>query len=146
MVIERRMKNGDYVSPGPADDVPRMFIFSNYVRVFLAKFKLDVRDSFEWPIPKPPPGQSFAIVAMPTSKQLKDGCTCPGIRHNKSNTACVLNPALMDGKEAGARDEPNVYTTAGDLVGRLIITKRQSGILRRIRLVTYSALDETIRP
>lgn len=141
MIIERRIKNGEHVDDERIDGLPRMFIMSNFHRVFLARDKPQIKN-FKWPIPEPPPGHRFAFVVIPTVKQLAQGCTCPGIRHNKSYAPCALNPKLMDGKAAGPENEPNLYTTSGGFAGTINITDRRSNLCHRISLVTYRSPDD----
>ena len=131
------------------DDAPRMFLTNRCDRVFMRAKSIkgetsshpDVRSDFEWTIPNPPPGHDYALIVTPTAAQLKSGCVCPGLRHNKQNPVCSLNPRLLVSKPAKKGGQLALYTCGGNSVPSLRITGEQSGPRRRIRLVTYKTRD-----
>lgn len=127
------------------DDTPRMFLTSRGDRVFTSAMSQDgstsshpdVRSNFEWPIPRPPPDRDYGLIVTPTAEQARTGCVCPGLRHNKRNPVCALNPRLLASKSARSSGHLALYTAAGDFARTLRITEEKAGPRRRIRLVTY---------
>ena len=134
-------------------DEPTLFILNNLDRVFVAfggdytmGNEANIREGFEWEVPKPPDGCAFALIVRPTPKQKSLGCVCPGMRHNNKS----MCPVRLDKKgrpvpgskgfDLKLLNDPNpnmLYTLGGVTIKPLDIIEEKSGIRRRIRLVTY---------